>query len=112
MSDRVIGVQFPVEAQTYSQHHCVQISPGAHLASYPLESGHSFPEKSSGRAKSTSHLHLARKFRTRGAIPPLPHNLHGVVFNYAQEHYVYVEAGSLYGDDNLYYSVRVSQWTG
>lgn len=93
MSDQVIGVQFPAEAETYSQYHCVQISPGAHLASYPLESGHSFHEKSSGRAKSTSHIRLARKLRTRGAIPPLPHNLHGVVFNYAQE--LYVEAGSL-----------------
>jgi hypothetical protein len=95
VSDRVISFRFPVETETYSQYHCVQISLGAHPASYPLESGHSFPEERSGSAKSTSQLHLARKLRTRGAIPPLPHNLHDVVFNYAQELYMYVETGSL-----------------
>ena len=39
----------------------------------------------------------------------LHHHLHSVVFNYAPELYMYAEAGSLYGDENLDCSVRVSK---
>ena len=42
-----------------------------------------------------NHTCLRVAERIHGAIPPHPHNLHGAVFDYAQELYMYVEAGSL-----------------
>jgi hypothetical protein len=43
LDDRMIGVRFPVGAANFSLPHGVQIGSGAHLASYPMATGDSFP---------------------------------------------------------------------
>jgi len=44
-----------------------------------------FPQGSGWSVKLTTHLHLAQRLRTSGAIPPLPMYLCDVVFNEAQD---------------------------
>jgi hypothetical protein len=59
----------------FSLSHRVQTGPGAHLASYEVGNGGSVPEgKAAGAwSRPLTHLHLAPRLKTCGAMPPLPH---------------------------------------
>jgi hypothetical protein len=63
----------PSRGRDFSLHNCVQISSGAHSASYPLGIGVSFPWGKGWAMKLTSHLYLLLRLKMCGAIPPLLH---------------------------------------
>jgi len=55
----------------FSIRHRVQAGSGVYPASYPTDTGGSYPQGYSG-SKLTTHLHPDLKLRVSGAIPPLP----------------------------------------
>jgi hypothetical protein len=73
LGDWRIGVWFPAGTD-FSYLHSVQTGPGAHPASFWMDTGIKQPGHEAG------HLpHLVPKLRMRGAIPPLPVRLYGMV---------------------------------
>jgi hypothetical protein len=44
LDDRGTRVRFPVGAENFSLHHCIQNGSGDHPASYPMDTRGSFPE--------------------------------------------------------------------
>jgi hypothetical protein len=52
LDDRAIGVRSPTEAKDFSCNPCVQISSGAHLASFPMGTGGPF---SRGKGRDVDH---------------------------------------------------------
>jgi hypothetical protein len=66
-------VRFPAGAGNFSLHHRVQNGSGAHPASYPVDTGGSFPEDKAAGAWSWPLTSIkCRGQRMSGAIPPLP----------------------------------------
>jgi hypothetical protein len=75
-------VLFLTGAGTFFLHHLIQISCGAHPASYLIGTGGFFWGKINWGMKLTTHLHLVPRLRICGAVPPLLHtSLLGVVLN-------------------------------
>jgi hypothetical protein len=67
------GVRFPARARNFVLLHSVQTGSKAHLASYPMSTGSTFPGvKRSGREADHS-LPSSAKVKDGGAMPPLPH---------------------------------------
>jgi hypothetical protein len=72
LDDRMIEVRFPAEAGNFSLHHRVQTGSVAHLASYPMVTGGSFPGGKVAGAWSWPLISIKfRDQRMREAIPPL-----------------------------------------
>jgi hypothetical protein len=58
LDDRGSRVPFPAGVGNIFIHHRVQISSGAHLASYPMGTGGSFPEGKADRTWSSLHTSI------------------------------------------------------
>jgi len=59
--DWVTGVQYVAGAGSFSLLHCIQTGCGAHLASYPVDTGNSFPgSKALGHETNHSPLTSAQ----------------------------------------------------
>jgi hypothetical protein len=66
-------VRLPAGAGIFSPRHRVQTGSWAHPAPYGMGTASSFTgDKAVGGVKLTTHLHLAPRLRSRGAIAPLP----------------------------------------
>jgi hypothetical protein len=63
LDDRGSRFRFLAGAGNFSLHHRVQNGSGAHPASYPMDTGGSFPAGKAGKVPTS---------RMRGSIPPLP----------------------------------------
>jgi len=66
------GVRSLAEAGISSPRHRVQTGPGAHPASYSMNTGGFFPrDQATGASDRQLHLQLVSNLRMSGATPPL-----------------------------------------
>jgi hypothetical protein len=83
LDDRVSGVRFPVGAGNFSLLRRVQTGSGIHPVSYLMCNwGSSHGGQSDRGMKLTIHLLLVLRSKMRGATPPPPKRIHGVVFTF------------------------------
>lgn len=102
---RGISIRFPAQVDIYSLYHCAQISPPIQWQAGTLSPEKKRPVCKIHHSPSSS---IEVKKKTREAIPPRPHSLHGEVLNLAQQLYTHAEAGCLYSDEKFHYSTTVS----
>jgi len=107
MDDRIVGFT-PGSCELSSLHQNFQTVYGVHPVSFPMRAGGSFALRDIGRyVKLTTHLHQGPRLRMRGAIPPVPTHLRGVVLNQAQEQHLWlILTGLIGGSYETHYEIR------
>jgi hypothetical protein len=91
LRDWPIGFRFMAAARKvffffFPHRHTVS---GAHPPSCPVATGGSRPVNGATGARLTTRARLVSRSGMRGAVPPLPMRLHGMVLSYAQGRFTF-----------------------